>query len=327
MSCSELTELLEFCLRYGSFCIAAGSCWSRAFALPMGGPQATHLHSLWCFHLSKQHFYDLGDLNFVDAGYPIWVNSRGGVIALAQFRDNILVAAKGAGSSWAMQDVCGLLQQVWSLRVLCPYISDDVTTCQLCCMTGDLCALGVAMKQRAGYGEIYVHPSAMTWEWDLKQGAPLQSPWAVTETSLANLFTRVLMNCHVFLQSWSEFLLSAAAWLQISLLCQHNRAMAVRACQKAVHRLLSYTPHDGVLSQQWFTYISHEMPCIRVTVQQKMWQWLRVHATWTDNRYASWQIPHFGTHTDWCGDLSTCSPVVVSPLVGGRGGGWGSICF
>ena len=114
MSHSELTGLLEFCLRHDSFCIAVGSCWSRAFALPMGGPfgaQAADLHSLWCFHLNKQPFYDLGNLSFTDAGYPIWFNSRGRVIALAQFRDNILVAAKGAGSSWAMQDVCGLLQQ------------------------------------------------------------------------------------------------------------------------------------------------------------------------------------------------------------------------
>jgi hypothetical protein len=34
----ELTELLQFCLQNDSFCVAAGSCWSRAFALPMGGP-------------------------------------------------------------------------------------------------------------------------------------------------------------------------------------------------------------------------------------------------------------------------------------------------
>ena len=68
----------------------------------------------------------------------------------------------------------------------------------------------------------------------------------------------------------------------------------------------------GMVSQQWVTYISHEMPCSRVTVQQKLWQWLRVHATWADNRYASWHTPHFGPHTDWCGDWSTYSLVIVS---------------
>ena len=85
------------------------------------------------------------------------------------------------------------------------------------------------MERRDGYGEVYVHPSALTPDWSLKQGAPLQSPWAVNETSFANLFTGVLMNCRVFLKSWAEFLLSAAAWLQISLLCHHQRAMTVRA--------------------------------------------------------------------------------------------------
>ena len=93
MSHSDLTELPEFCLHHDSFCIAAGSCWYRAFALPRGGPfsaQAAYLHSLWCFHLNKQRFYDLGNCSFTDAGYPIWLNSRGRIIALAQFRDNIL---------------------------------------------------------------------------------------------------------------------------------------------------------------------------------------------------------------------------------------------
>ena len=157
----------------------------------MGGPfsaQAADLHSLWCFHLRKQQFYSLGKLSFTDAGYPLWVNSRGRVISLAQFRDNILVASPGLGNSWAMADVCNILQRAWSLRVLCPCISDSIDTCQLTCMSGHLHALGVAMERRDGYGEVYVHPSELTPDWSLKQGALPQSPWAVNETSLANLF-------------------------------------------------------------------------------------------------------------------------------------------
>ena len=188
-------------------------------------------------------------------------------------------------------------------------------------MTGNLYALGVAMERRDGHGEIYVHPSAMTPDRRLKQGAPLQSAWAVTETSLADLFTGVLMNYRVFLTTRAEFLLSAAAWLQISMLCSHNRAVAVRACQKSIHRLLSYTPHDGVLSQRWITYISHEMPCSKITVQCKLWQWLRVYAQWHNNQYASWHIPHHGPHTDWCGDRCSCFHACMSPPPGGGGGG------
>ena len=129
------------------------------------------------------------------------------------------------------------------------------------------------------------------------------------------------MNCRVFLKSWAEYLLSAAAWLQISLLCHHQRAMTVRACQKSLHRLLSYTPHNAGLSQRWITYISHDMPCSKTTVRSKLGQWLRVYATWDDNRYASWHIPHSGPHTDWCGDWSTCSGARMSPQSGGGGRG------
>ena len=87
---------------------------------------------------------------------------RGRVIALAQFRDNILVAAKGLGISWAMTDVCKLLQHVWSLRVLCPCISDSVHKCQLSYMTGNLYAMGIGMERHHGWGTMYVHPSALT---------------------------------------------------------------------------------------------------------------------------------------------------------------------
>ena len=117
---------------------------------------------------------------------------------------------------------------------------------------------------------MYVHPSAMTPEW-LKQGALLQSAWAVTETSLSNLFTGVLPNYHGSLGCCSEYLLSATAWLQVSLLCGHNRSMAVRACQNAVHHFLRYTPHDTVLSQKWIAYLAHEMPCGRVEVRHRLW--------------------------------------------------------
>ena len=63
----------------------------------------------------------------------------------------------------------------------------------------------------------------------------------MTESSLCNLFTGVLMNCRGFLSSWGEYVLSAAAWLQVSLLCDHVKHIAVRACLKVMQRFLSYT--------------------------------------------------------------------------------------
>ena len=82
-------------------------------------------------------------------------------MALAQFRDNVLAAAKGPGSTWAMHQVCTLLQSPSSLCVLCPCITDENSRCSLLCMTGDLHALGVAMERRGGCGNVYVHPSAV----------------------------------------------------------------------------------------------------------------------------------------------------------------------
>ena len=297
LSHAELTELVRFCLQDDSFCQGAGSCWSRSFALPMGGPfsaQAADLHSLWGFHVHKQRFYALGKLRTTDSGYPIWVNNRGRIIALAQFRDNVIVASKGLGASWAMLDVCKLLQHAWSLRVLCPCISEHVHDCQLTCMNGDLYTLGIATERRCGWGTVYVHPSAVNTSWQLKQGAPLQSPWAVTETSLSNLFTGVLMNCRPFLSGWSEYLMSVAAWLQISILCGHDRNTAVRACQKAMQRFLSYSPHDVTISQRWVVYVSRCMPCTKEVARGRLWEWLKQHAIWDGQRYASWHIPHDG---------------------------------
>ena len=165
LSHDELTRMIEFCLQDDSFCVASGTCWSRSFALPMGGPfsaQAADLHSLWSFHLYKQRFHGVGKLHFIDAGYPIYKNSAGRVLALAQFRDNILVAATGPGSTWTMRDVCGILQRIWSLCVLCPCISDENPVRRLTCMSGDMFALGIAMERRGSHGHVSTQQMAIS---------------------------------------------------------------------------------------------------------------------------------------------------------------------
>ena len=205
---------------------------------------------IWKFHLNKQRFYELGELSFTARGFPIWKNPNGRIVSLAQFRDNILVAAVGVGATWAMADVCRLLATAWSLRVLCPCTTDTNQDCLRQCMGSTLYALGLAASRHGSCGTVCVHPSALDASWNLKHGAPLQSAWAVNETSLTNLFTGVLMNYRRFLSSWGDYLLSASAWLQVSLLCEHPKGVAVRACQHALHRLLSHTPHDVSLSKR-----------------------------------------------------------------------------
>ena len=93
-----------------------------------------------------------------------------------------------------------------------------------------------------------MHPSAFTTAWQLNQGAPLQSSWAVIETWHSNFFTGVLMNCRHFLFALSNYLVSAAAWLHISIMHGHDRGLAVRASNKAMQWFLSYSPHHVLLS-------------------------------------------------------------------------------
>ena len=78
-----------------------------------------------------------------------------------------------------------------------------------------------------------MHLSALPSDWQLKCGAFLQSAWAVNETSLGNLFTGVLMNSRAFLSAWGEYLMSAAAWLQVNLLCGHQKSVAKRQASKS----------------------------------------------------------------------------------------------
>ena len=100
--------------------------------------------------------------------------------------------------------------------------------------------------------------------------------------------------------------MSVAAWLQISILCGHDRNTAVRACQKAMQQFLSYSPHDVTISQRWVVYVSRCMPCTKEVARGRLWEWLKQHAIWDGQRYASWHIPHDGAHSSWCGDWSTC---------------------
>ena len=184
-------------------------------------------------------------------------------------------------------------------RVLCPCVTDSNPECLRVSMGRDLYALGIAVTQHGTCGTVCVHPSALTPDWGLKHGAPLQSAWAVNEASLTNLFTAVLMNYRRFLTTWGDHLLSANAWLQVSILCGHSKAVAVRACQHALHRLLGHTP-----SKQWVTCIAHYMPCSATHAKHCLHQWLRKYAPWHSRTYASWHISHEGEHTNWCADWS-----------------------
>ena len=216
----ELVDLITFSLCSDNFCWAAGSPWQRLFAIPMGGSfsaQTADLYCFWAFHFLKARSRQWGKLSTSPEGYPVWTSSTGHIMALAQFRDNILVAPAGPRATSVVRDVCHTLTSVWNLPVLCPCMQNPGDLCTEACMTPDLLALGVCMHRANGLGTCIAH---FTDEWNLKLEPPLQFAWAVQDFALANLYTSVLVNALPFIHSWGAQLLSCAAW--IPCLCSNN---------------------------------------------------------------------------------------------------------
>ena len=211
ISHAELVDLITFSLRTDNFCWAAGSAWQRLFAIPMGGSfsaQSADLYCIWAFHLLKARSRQWGELTTSASGFPIWKSPTGRTMALAQFRDNVLIASAGPRAASAARDVCHTPSDVWKLPVLCPCMQNPGDPCKEACMTQDLRALGVCMHRARGQGTCIAHPSAFNEHWGLKLGPPLQSAWAVQDVSLANLYTSVLINALPFIRSWGALLLS-----------------------------------------------------------------------------------------------------------------------
>ena len=162
---------------------------------------SANLFCIWKFHLAKATSRQWGTLSTSPDGYPMWRHSSGRIMALAQFRDKIVVVAAGQGASSAMQDVCDTLTEIWNLRVLCPCMKEPDDQCTSLCMSQDLHALGICMHCANGKGSCVAHPSAFNAEGQLKLGPRLQSAWTVEGSMLANLYTRVLVNALPFVSS------------------------------------------------------------------------------------------------------------------------------
>ena len=129
------------------------------------------------------------------------------------------------------------------------------------------------------------------------------------------------MNCRDFLSLWIEYLSPAAEWLQISFLCGHTQWVGVRACQKALDRSLSYTPHNAVLNQRWIKCISRFMPCDKTTTTPPVGLVTAAcHLGWSQVCFMA-KTRRRRTHSSavigLCVDASECS----CPLHGGGGRG------
>ena len=114
----DLENLVYFSLLTDTYTQASGKVWSRTGAIPMGGPfsaQSADLRSIWAAKQRKDLMRRIGQLSFSPRGYPLWTTPRGNTVSLAQFRDNILVGARGPSPAHEMQYVCDTLSEVWDL--------------------------------------------------------------------------------------------------------------------------------------------------------------------------------------------------------------------
>ena len=119
ISHAELVKLITFSLCSDNFCWAASSAWQRLFAIPIGGSfnaQCADLYCIWAFHWLKACSRQWGELTTSPCEYPVWTSPTGRTMALAQFRDNVLIAS--ARPRATTRDVCQALSDVWKLPVL-----------------------------------------------------------------------------------------------------------------------------------------------------------------------------------------------------------------
>ena len=101
---------------------AAGELGERDGPIPMGGPfsaQSADLHRVWSCKKTFSPFHRLGEVTVTNLGTLQWLLVTGNVVAVQQFRDNVMVATKGRAPHETMYQVCLTSDAIWDLRVLC----------------------------------------------------------------------------------------------------------------------------------------------------------------------------------------------------------------
>ena len=145
----------------------------------MGGPfsaQSADLRSIWGAKKRVDLMRTLGNLQFSPRGHPLWHTPRGNILSLAQFRDNVLVGARGRSASAEMQQVRDTLSQIWQLPMLCECMNLENQVCNGACMGPSLTAMGVTTHLHPDYPPlIYAQPSGLTKDWHLKYPVTLQT--------------------------------------------------------------------------------------------------------------------------------------------------------
>ena len=309
VSMEDLLDLVEFSLLHDNVVLASGEPWRRGGAIPMGGSfsaQSADLHCVWMCKKLVARLRQLGDLSVTDSGILQWTLPDKNVVALRQFRDNLMVAAKGPSPQSTMYPVCMAMEDIWNLRVLCPCRDKNPDAlCQGSCMTNRVRCMGVTIFVSPEGTLSHAHPNALDDKWSFKFGAPLQSYWAVSMPRTTNVFLSALSNTLPFMRSWSAFLLSCAAWMQLAVLSGYPPVAVRASMSSAIHRILAKTEWDVPSSLRWVVFLSPRLPQSFSDTVGDLLSWLSRSAFWNRSAYASWHLPHSGACTPFCADWST----------------------
>ena len=107
---------------------------------------------------------------------------------------------------------------------------------------------------------------------------------------LGAIFTGFLKNSLPFAGSWAGQILTALAWLQVSMLVGYSRAAAMRAMHKGLHRAYAKSPHDIQATIKCVYQMSYSLPCPRQQAALGVLLWLKHHAYWEGGEYSSWRL-------------------------------------
>ena len=246
-----------------------------------------------------------------DSGILQWTLPDKNVVALRQFRDNLMVAAKGPSPQSTMYPVCMAMEDIWNLRVLCPCRDKNPDAlCQGSCMTNRVRCMGVTIFVSPEGTLSHAHPNALDDKWSFKFGAPLQSYWAVSMPRTTNVFLSALSNTLPFMRSWGAFLLSCAAWMQLAVLSGYPPVAVRASMSSAIHRILAKTEWDVPSSLRWVVFLSPRLPQSFFDTVGDLLLWLSRSAFWNRSAYASWHLTHSGACTPFCADWSTDLPAL-----------------
>ena len=305
LSMNDLISLVEFSLSQDNVVVAAGELWQRTGAIPMGGSfsaQSADLHSVWCCKLRVDLLRRWGQFSKTSDGVVQW-SAGDTLFALQQFRDNLVVASQGPEATDMMKPVCSVLEEVWSLKVVCDRRSKNPDLpCTGACMRKSLTAMGISVHLGSLDVLAHAHPNALGKQWNLKMGIPLQSFWATTRKRVTNTFIGALCNALPSVATWGGFLLSLVAWMQLAVLSQYPVSVVRSAMICAAVRVLACTPWDTAKTVRWISFITGRLPQDMSFSVADLWGWLRRTAEWSLGFYASWHVPHEGPCTEWCGD-------------------------